>query len=237
MKTPLSYALATFCCMLILSCTKTPEACLTADKTLGEPGTIFTLISCATDAETIKWEFGDGTTATGNSVSKSYVNSGTYLVKITAESKNGKKTDKGSVAITVGNRFLKKVVITSFAAKKPDGTSNWDLGTGSATNPDVFMKFRIKDNTIFNYVTTIMTDLTNSLLPLGWDLGSARLQLTNDEWEIEMRDDDSVFGVSIGSELMASWAFNPMTKIASSPGIIVLDDVTNYRVELLYEVK
>lgn len=77
---------------LSTGCSKTPEACFTADK--GNTNThineeIHFDGSCSSDAESHSWDFGDGATATGVTTKHKYSTQGSYTVKLTVE--NGSK--------------------------------------------------------------------------------------------------------------------------------------------------
>src|SRR5690606_468360 len=86
---------------MITSCKNQPAACFSSDKTSVEIGETVSFESCATDAETIEWDFGDGTTAEGESAAHSWDAPGTYLVQMKVLSKKDKKIDRFSATITV----------------------------------------------------------------------------------------------------------------------------------------
>lgn len=87
--------------VLTASCRKTPVACIKSDKTTAAINETITFISCSENAETTEWDFGDGSSAEGNSVTYAYSTAGTYTVKITAFSKREKKKDETSISITI----------------------------------------------------------------------------------------------------------------------------------------
>lgn len=72
------------------SCRKEPLACFNADSYDVNIGQTVTFTSCSVDADKMKWDFGDGNTAEGNTVTHSYSAYGDYSVKHVAETKNGK---------------------------------------------------------------------------------------------------------------------------------------------------
>lgn len=69
------------------SCKKKPEPCFTIDKNLNA---LFVNVplgfsaSCSIDANEFSWNFGDGTLATGQTATHTYINTGTYEVVLTA---------------------------------------------------------------------------------------------------------------------------------------------------------
>ena len=73
--------------MLAVSCTKTPQACFVTDK--GSANTkvneeIQFDASCSKDADSYSWNFGDGTSQTGNLTKHKYPDAGSYTVILTA---------------------------------------------------------------------------------------------------------------------------------------------------------
>src|SRR5690606_14633352 len=109
------------------SCNKQPLACFTADKTTVDISETVTFESCTEDADEVTWNFGDGTTAEGTTVTHAWTVPGTYVVHIRALSKNKKKTDRYSIAVTVRGhtRYLTKAVLKDFNPLKPAG-GTWD---------------------------------------------------------------------------------------------------------------
>jgi PKD repeat protein len=219
---------------LVASCTKQPEACFTADKTKVDISETVNFESCAKDADAINWDFGDGQTAAGSTASHAWTNPGTYIVQIRAVSKGGKKVDRYSIAITVKGytRYLTKAVLKAFPVKKADG-SNWDNATviSTTTEPDILITFKLAAGG-WEQSTAIKTNITPADLPYTWNLTQSNIYLSNANWTIELRDDDSL-GSSFITELMTSWAINPATD--GSGGVITLTNAQGYSLELHYE--
>lgn len=102
MKTKIFSILAIVLAISFLtSCMKKPVACMDASATTITAGQTITFTSCSTDAHHVEWDFGDGATAMGESVTHTYNNAGTYSVMITAMSENGKHDDMMMMDITV----------------------------------------------------------------------------------------------------------------------------------------
>jgi PKD repeat protein len=78
----------------ISSCTKTPTPCFSVDK----GGVVKTNEevqfdgSCSSNTTSYTWDFGDGTSATGNPVKHKYSTAATYAIKLTATNKKKSKT-------------------------------------------------------------------------------------------------------------------------------------------------
>jgi PKD repeat protein len=215
------------------SCIKNPTACFTASKTTAEIGETVSFESCATEAQTIEWDFGDGATAEGKSASHSWTTPGTYIVQMRVFSKKEKKSDRYSMAITIKGytRYLTKAVLKAFAANKPDN-STWDgSGFGANPDPDVFLRFKASADSDWSFNTNVKSNITSSDLPHTWNLIQENIYLSNQSWTIELRDDDS-FGTNLASELMNSWTINPAT--SGNNGVISLT-ATGYAVDLYYE--
>lgn len=83
------------------SCVKEPVACLQASKTSAETNEAISFTDCSENAHSYLWEFGDGITSTDANPSHTYSSSGTYTVKLTTESKNGKKSDNKSLTVMI----------------------------------------------------------------------------------------------------------------------------------------
>lgn len=88
---------------LMSACQKEPEAIIDADKKTVETGEEITFSNSSTDADSYSWEFGDGEQSTETAPKKTYTTSGTYTAKMTAYSKNKKKTANATVGITVND--------------------------------------------------------------------------------------------------------------------------------------
>ncbi len=85
------------------ACQVEPVASFTASKIAVEINETITFTNTSKDGDSYEWDFGDGSTkSTENSPSYSYSSPGSYTVTLTVFSKNGKKSDKSTVMITVG---------------------------------------------------------------------------------------------------------------------------------------
>lgn len=100
MKNPILFIIGTLT-LFAASCTTEPTAFINADKTEVEVDEQITFSNTSEDAESYLWEFGDGTTSTEKAPVKAYTAAGSYTVRMTAYSKNEKKEDQASVAVTV----------------------------------------------------------------------------------------------------------------------------------------
>ncbi len=78
----------------ISGCTKKPTPCFSIDK--GGVAKINEEVqfdgACSANATSYAWDFGDGTSTTGNPVKHKYTTSATYSVKLTVKNKRKSET-------------------------------------------------------------------------------------------------------------------------------------------------
>lgn len=78
----------------ISGCAKAPTPCFSVDK--GNVAKINEEVqfdgACSTNAKSYSWDFGDGTSTTGNPVKHKYTSAGTYAVKLTAINRKKSET-------------------------------------------------------------------------------------------------------------------------------------------------
>ena len=92
-----------FCTGLLLftSCKKTPVPCFSSDK--GSAAKVNEEVqfdaSCSKNVSTFTWDFGDGTSTSGNPVKHKYSTQGVYIVKLTEN--NGSKTASLTQNLTI----------------------------------------------------------------------------------------------------------------------------------------
>jgi PKD repeat protein len=98
---PIVKILSASAIVLLASCTSKPEACFIVDKyntaKLNEEVQFDAM--CSLNAGTFNWNFGDGTTATGQSTKHKYTVAKTYVVKLTAVNKS--KSDTSVVNLVI----------------------------------------------------------------------------------------------------------------------------------------
>lgn len=80
--------------------TPDPVACFHASPTSVETGHSVTFSNCSSNASSYSWSFGDGTTSSQLSPSKSWTTAGTKTVRLTATGAGGTHTTSGQVTVT-----------------------------------------------------------------------------------------------------------------------------------------
>jgi PKD repeat protein len=91
--------------LLISSCTKKPEAVISTESTSIIIGEDISFKNASENAESYKWEFGDGTTSSIKEPTHNYKKTGNFTVRLTAYSKKEKKNDIAELSISVNPEF------------------------------------------------------------------------------------------------------------------------------------
>lgn len=218
--------------VLLTSCNKQPQACISVSQTKVRPDDMITLLSCSEDAERFVWNMGDGTTMEGPSVTHSYAKPGLYQVELKVLSKKDKKWDRATVLMNVAPapvRYLNRITLNSFNITNPSGQP-WDGAPGA--NPDIFVQFGVEGSAVAQQTPTLQ-EVSLNMLPLFWDFSSSPSKpiLSNATWKIDIRDNDAVQPLAPVSELMGSFSINPATASPNAPNKIILNQ-SNYQIEL-----
>ncbi len=108
MKKITNFIFISFLVVLFTGCQKEPSVSFTVDKTDAYTGETITFTNTSLDAVTYHWEFGDGETSDVMSPTHVYQDEGVYIVKLTAYSKNGKKSAMATkeIKITQANAII-----------------------------------------------------------------------------------------------------------------------------------
>ncbi len=194
------------------SCKKTtitPVSCFTQDKSTVVVNESVNFSNCSSNIGTVKWDFGDGSGSTEQSVSHSWTNSGTYTVTLTVYSPDGSINDQSTVTITVGGgnngssnpgnytKFqIMKVEILGFPTKQANG-DQWD----GNDHPDMYISLVNAgaaftypyDNIYTNYDLRFYNTIT--LSSLKWDYASNPVTVNfpatgSFQSDIHLMDDD-----------------------------------------------
>ena len=139
MKKTLIFAMLGIFVLALSSCRKEPQASFTVSKQTAEVNETIIFNSTSTDAYSYEWNFGDGNVSTSQTAMHAYTAAGTYIVKLKALSKNGKKSDESTTIITVtasasnavthdGNTYtLSNGLIQDFGDYYGMGNGNYDI--------------------------------------------------------------------------------------------------------------
>ncbi|MBI3286364.1 MAG: PKD domain-containing protein [Burkholderiales bacterium] len=184
-------ALTVFLAIILAACggggggsTAMPESSLSVS--LGAPnqallytGRALSLTAQATSSAnlsvTYAWDFGDGSTASGKTVSHIYQKAGTYLVKITATDSNNKMATASGNLVIVDATITTPFISFSPAAPKAGGeltfsasasdtsggvlTYIWDFGDGSAAASGASVKHTYSNYGIYTVKVLASNDL------------------------------------------------------------------------------
>jgi PKD repeat protein len=140
-----------FATLFIVSCQKQPKASFDVGGSNFKTGESINFTNTSEDAASFEWNFGDGTKSTDKNPSHSFATQGSYLVTLTAFSKNEKKKSSASnsVSITATNTGGGSGAgidfnyspsnptvgdLVSFSSSGTDSTVSWDFGDGGSSN-------------------------------------------------------------------------------------------------------
>ncbi len=149
MKTKINVFLSCFLLLLVVtvinSCSDDdegkpkPTASFTASKTTAETDEVITFTNTSENASSYLWSFGDGTTSTVESPTKSYTAADTYTVTLVATGPGGVSTKAVDITITepeVGTEIFfidaDDEVINRFSIADPDDMTTFLEVTGMA---------------------------------------------------------------------------------------------------------
>ena len=140
-----------FATLFIVSCQKQPKASFDVAGSNFKTGESVNFTNTSEDAASYEWNFGDGAKSTDKNPSHSYATQGSYLVTLTAFSKNEKKKSSASnsVSITAANTGggsgsgldfsyshsnVTAGSAVSFTSQTTATSVSWDFGDGGTSN-------------------------------------------------------------------------------------------------------
>ena len=141
----------------------------------------FLLVNGSENAESYVWDFGDGTTSSEKNASVRYTTAGTYTLRLTATSSDGRKTVVSKV-VKVVSPIAKQVLVTSLNPESALGfTSTSRYPTGDKLNVWVEI-LRAAPNQQYSlsafgnpdapliYKTSVVTYVDGAKMPLSFDI-------------------------------------------------------------------
>lgn len=145
--------------VLFFGCQKEPIVEFTASKTNAEVSEAITFTNNSVDGDTYEWEFGDGTTSTEISPNHAFTQAGNFIVKLTAFSKNGKKSDETSLTITIVE--LNAKFIGSYSCNETEASDY--CGDGSDTYTFSIVAGSTGDEIKFNNLARGLSGVTATI--------------------------------------------------------------------------
>ncbi len=193
-----------------------------------EVGRDITFLNESTNFATVRWDFGDGQVSDSISPTIFYLESGEYIVTLTAITADGQETVT-SEDLIVGERIMVDFSISGISFTNSTG-GTWDpldSADSSAIFPDLWVVFGPEDDPNFERTIVLspatpgadfLTNLRPDDLPFGFELNTAAdpLILTPDErWDAIFFDDDGEEdfnndGQPDGLQIMGGINFNPV---------------------------
>ena len=111
-----------------------PTASFTASKTTANIGESIVFTNTSTEATSYQWSFGDGTTSTDESPTKTYTATGDYQVSLTATGPGGADQATQAITIEAGDEIYfidySEGLIQKFAVNNPDNMTTFLNVTG-----------------------------------------------------------------------------------------------------------
>jgi uncharacterized protein YxeA len=131
--------------VIVSSCTNKPDACIEGSDRYYK--NIEANFRTCGEGEVFFWEFGnDSLGARGENVQHIFERTGTYEVKLTAYSDDGRKTDVANKLVEVGYKRIDSILVTQLILNGVEEKDN------DQTRPDVYCTFGsfVSTDTIFN---------------------------------------------------------------------------------------
>jgi len=107
-----------------------PQASFTANTVCEGTATQFTSTSTGQDITSYQWNFGDGQTGSGQTVTHTYANANTYQVTLTVGTAGGNCTDQFTQAVTVNAQPTSNFTYTSVCRGNPTVFTSTSTGQG-----------------------------------------------------------------------------------------------------------
>jgi PKD repeat protein len=207
--------------LLVASCKKNddkpnPTIGFTYSGTISSPNDTLNFTALTKDANSVSWNFGDGTTASGFTVSHVFSGYGCYSVSATAVNDDGSTTATKEVPFTMFRKVIVKSVEVIQTPPFAYGGVSWDPND----DPDLNLKIVLPDDTVYTSGITISNSTTGlftlSPQPVTYGLG--------DKMSFEIYDKD--LGSNPELYLMGYANFSLCPPIPNS-GLFSYNDSTN----------
>lgn len=180
-----------------------PSASFSVSSEDPRAGTSVSFTASASDPdgsiESYNWEFGDGSSGSGSSVSHTYQNSGSFAVQLTVVDDEG-ATSTASRSLDVQQQFT-EVTITRIEVREMPFTNEEGEGWDFSSGPDVYVtRFNVPEDMTVDRTSTRYDNIAPGDLPLPYST-SFTIDDLSEEQSINLIDsdpnaDDFIGGVS-----------------------------------------
>ena len=184
-----------------------PTADFSQDRNIVEVGEVVTFTNNSEDGESFEWNFGDNGTANIENPTHIFSTLGTFTVTLTVTSSSGDKKSSTST-VKVGKRIIAGALFESINFLNENGETWDDDGTG----PDVLFGFlKATDQSL--QLLTLGDDMTEDNFPDAGGLfpEAFQIELTNEDWNFILVDNDKPLDDINISEIMFNETLNPVT--------------------------
>ncbi len=173
-----------------------------------------------------RWDFGDGSTASGSSVDYSFDSKGSYSVRLTVEDGQG-ATSSQTRTVDVRQQFtqvtIEEVVVVDFPFTNDSG-QGWDFNSG----PDpYFTAYNVTDDVV-EASSVSYTNVAPGDLPLSYTNTPFTIEDLSKEYSVNLYDSDSNQDEVIGG---VSYTFDNLVGQYPETFTLEFEDIT-YEVEL-----
>ncbi len=213
-----------------------PLACFTTTPSgIAEIGKTISMADCSNKAFSYQWDFGDGSAiVTERQPNHVYTTAGKYTIKLRIFSATKVYKDSATASITIGSRYISKIIITklNFYTVSGDGWDKFEKGADTV-GPDLYIAVGPSGKTA-TVTTAPVYDVTPSTLATSaiFDFKAAGIDyvLKNETTDFTIGDKDVPVSDIIGT-------ITTNAGVASSSPLTVSTKDGKNTIQIFYEIK